>query len=88
LDVREQGTLHRLVGEEGAAGPCITDPDAAIDEAEAPLGRGVIAADDDDRPRAHMLFLTHHLRDALPPVIPKHLNRIFESIWRIARVWR
>ena len=57
-----------------------TAPSASPGAPNRARGRVEVAADERDRPRAHVLLLAHHLVDALGPVGVERLVRVLEQL--------
>jgi hypothetical protein len=73
---REQLALGVVVVEEAAAGAGVAGAEALADHAEATAGDLLVAADDDDRARAHVLLFADNLRDAGLAVVGECLGRM------------
>src|SRR5438445_408669 len=56
-DALEESAFELCIVEEAATGARVADAEALVDDAEAPPGNVVLAADDHDRARTHVLLL-------------------------------
>src|SRR5207245_4432286 len=85
-DALEERLLELRVVEEASAGARVTDAEAFIDDAEAAPSDVFVAANDDDRARAHVLLLADHARDAFVAVVRERFRRMLDQAGLLARL--
>ena len=73
-DALEERRFELDVVEEAAAGARVADTEALVDDAEAPASNALVATDDHDRARAHVLLLADHVRHAFVAVVRERLR--------------